>query len=190
MSRVHADIEALKALHQALPLFVARQRDAMEVAEREIRRTLELLNQAEGYWRAEIFSCTRSLITGLPDVVGVLDEGADYLRRAGYYLDDLTRRSQHSRAEDMRGIVDALMGFVPVFSSLRDGYRLYEAIGKLEEVQRWQMKVQEVVEWYHGEAERFGRHLGMEIPHANLFLDGRIKALEAFYAAQIPNRTG
>ena len=43
MSKVNADIEALKALHQALPLFVARQRGAMEVAEREISR--------EGFFR-------------------------------------------------------------------------------------------------------------------------------------------
>ena len=190
MSKVHADIEALKALRDALPLFVGRQRDAMEVAEREIRRTLELLNQAEGHWRAEIFSNAKSLITGLPDVAGAWDEGADSLRRAGYYLDDLARRSQYSRAEDMRGVVDALMGFVPIVSSLRDCYRLGQALDKLQEVQRWKMKVQEKVESYHGQAQRFGRHLGMEMPRVNLFLDGRIKALEDFYAAQIPNRTG
>ena len=185
MSKVHADIEALKALRDALPLFVGRQRDAMELAEREIRRTLQLLSQAERHWRGEIFSCTRSLVTGLPDVLGVLDDSADYLRRASYYLDDLASRSRYSRADDMRGIVDALTGFVPIVSSLHNCYRLGEAIDRLGEVQRWQREVEEVVEWYGGEAGRFEGYLGMEMPRAHLFLDGRIKALEAFYAAQI-----
>jgi hypothetical protein len=90
----------------------------------------------------------------------------------------------------MRGIADALMGFVPVLSELRDAYRLYEAIEKLQEVQKWQGEVRTVVEWHHGEAQHFGNLLGKALPRTNKSLDGRIKALEEFYAAPIPNTTG
>jgi septation ring formation regulator EzrA len=93
MSKVHADIEALKALRDALPIFINEQRDAMKMVAREIDRTLELLDQAEWHWRSEILSCTSSLIECVPDVLDELDEGADSLQRAGYYLDDLTSKN-------------------------------------------------------------------------------------------------
>jgi len=187
MSKVHADIEALKALHQALPLFVGRQRDGMEVAEREIRRTLELLNQAEWNLRADILRYSTNILTGLPKVYQAIDQGQDNLQRAQYYLNDLRGQAERSRYEDLKGLAETLGSFNPIISRLQDTYHLYRAIERLGEIQRWQREVNEIVEWYDGQAQRFGKHLGMEMPRVNLFLDGRIKGLEAFYAAQIPN---
>ncbi len=50
MTQVNAEVEALRALRQALPDFARRQYEAMEQAEQEIARTLQRLKSAE--WRA------------------------------------------------------------------------------------------------------------------------------------------
>lgn len=54
MSRVQADIEALKSLQQAMLTFAARQADALQSAESEIAYTQERLEQAERHWRYEV----------------------------------------------------------------------------------------------------------------------------------------
>lgn len=54
MSRVYADIEALKELRHALPIFAGRQSDALQEAEAEIVRTQAALHEAELRWRYEI----------------------------------------------------------------------------------------------------------------------------------------
>lgn len=50
MTQVNAEIEALRALRQALPDFARRQYEAIEQAEQEIARTLQRLESAE--WEA------------------------------------------------------------------------------------------------------------------------------------------
>lgn len=54
MSRIYADIEALKALRQALLTFAARQHDTLQEAEAEIARTQAALHEAEQHWRYEV----------------------------------------------------------------------------------------------------------------------------------------
>lgn len=54
MARVQADIEAIKALREALRTFAGRQRDAMDQARAEIARTDALLAEAERHWRREV----------------------------------------------------------------------------------------------------------------------------------------
>lgn len=54
MTRVYADIEALKELRHALPIFAGRQSDALQEAEAEIVRTQAALHEAEQRWRYEI----------------------------------------------------------------------------------------------------------------------------------------
>ncbi|MDZ7379134.1 MAG: hypothetical protein ONB06_07270 [candidate division KSB1 bacterium] len=57
MSRVQADIEALKALRQALLTFASRQSDVLQSAESEIARTEAMLREAEQYWRRQVERC-------------------------------------------------------------------------------------------------------------------------------------
>ena len=54
MTHVYADIEALKALRQALLTFAARQSDALQEAEAEIACTQAALHEAEQRWRYEV----------------------------------------------------------------------------------------------------------------------------------------
>ncbi len=54
MTRVYADVEALKALRAALPDFARRQYEAVEQAEAEIARTQERLEAAEREARYEV----------------------------------------------------------------------------------------------------------------------------------------
>ncbi len=54
MTRVDADVEALRALRGALPDFARRQFEAIEVAEQEIARTQQLLEEAEAHARLRV----------------------------------------------------------------------------------------------------------------------------------------
>ena len=54
MTRVQADIEALKGLRQALLVFARAQVEALEAAEREIQLVQQALDESERYWRHEL----------------------------------------------------------------------------------------------------------------------------------------
>ena len=54
MTEVYADVEALKALRGALPDFARRQYEAIEMAEQEIARTQQLLEEAEARARLRV----------------------------------------------------------------------------------------------------------------------------------------
>lgn len=54
MSRVDADLEALKELREAVSTFTNRQKEALEAAEREINITLTMLEEAERHWYYQV----------------------------------------------------------------------------------------------------------------------------------------
>jgi len=54
MTRADVEVEALKALRGALPDFARRQYEAMEMAEQEIARTQQLLEEAEARARLRV----------------------------------------------------------------------------------------------------------------------------------------
>lgn len=58
MTRVEADIEALKTLREALLIFANRQTETLEAAGHEINRTVNMLDQAEQRWSR---SCSGSI---------------------------------------------------------------------------------------------------------------------------------
>ncbi|MBC7228249.1 MAG: hypothetical protein H5T61_13640 [Thermoflexales bacterium] len=61
MTRIYADVEALKALRAALPDFARRQYEAIEQAEAEIARTQQRLEEAEQKARYEV-ECARAAL--------------------------------------------------------------------------------------------------------------------------------
>jgi len=61
MTRVDAEVEALKALRGALPDFARRQYEAMEMAEQEIVRTQQLLEEAEARARQQVEAARAAL---------------------------------------------------------------------------------------------------------------------------------
>jgi len=79
MSRVQADIEALKALREALLTFANRQMSALESAESEIARTESMLDQAEQHWRYEVERRSQALQACLRE--------AAYAAQQGYCVD-------------------------------------------------------------------------------------------------------
>jgi hypothetical protein len=54
MSRVDADLEALKGLREALVTFTQRQLEALDTAEREIAITIIMLEEAERHWYYQV----------------------------------------------------------------------------------------------------------------------------------------
>ncbi len=79
MTRVQADIEALKALRQVLRSMAARQVEALEAAEREISYTLAVLDEAERRRRDEVERCRAALAACL--------QAAAYAAAGGYWVD-------------------------------------------------------------------------------------------------------
>src|SRR5690348_2875187 len=54
MSRVDADLEALKELREAVVTFTNRQKEVLEAAEREINVTITMVDEAERYWHYQV----------------------------------------------------------------------------------------------------------------------------------------
>lgn len=188
MSKVQADIEALKFLQHALGTFTEQQQQVMEMVRGEIDHTMGLLNEVERHWRYKVLRRTQALITGLPDIAETL-EGAEDLFSAEDDLYYIESQAEYAQADEIMGLIEGVMAFVPGLSSIRQAYRLHQAATKLMEVQRWQREVRETVEWYYFQAQRLADMLGTELPRANIYMENRITALEAYYASQIVGAT-
>jgi len=83
MSRVFADVEALKALRAALPDFARRQYEAMEQAEAEIARTQDRLAAAEQEARYEVERARAALEACLYQALLAAQQGG-YVDCSGY----------------------------------------------------------------------------------------------------------
>ncbi len=83
MTRIYADIEALKALRQALLTYANRQAEALDEAEREIGRTQERLAQREEYWRRQVWRRSEELQQCLWEAQRAAAEGY-YVDCSGY----------------------------------------------------------------------------------------------------------
>lgn len=75
MARVQADVEALKALRQALLTYAGRQSDALQSAEGEISYTMQLLDEAEQRSRRQVEHRQAALQSCLAEAAHAASQG-------------------------------------------------------------------------------------------------------------------
>lgn len=184
MRRVQADIEALRALREALPTFANRQADTISVAESEIHHTLSMLQESENHWRFEILRRSTSLITALPDVSASIENGYDALVAAQSHINEIIEGAAYFSGNTILGLAETIKNYLPVVSTIQQGYALIDAAQHLIVLEMWRQKVEQAILEYHPAAQHFSNVLENDLPLATVFLANRIAALESYYSEQ------
>jgi hypothetical protein len=154
VTSVHADLDALKGLHEALVRYRHAQREVAGRGEEEIKVIRASLDAKASRWRAQLEQCQAEF-------------GACQERAAQAVGDD-------AAAAD--GPVDC------------SGYaRAAEQCGeRLEQIRRWQQRIDAEASEFQGTAGRFGDLLENDLPRTEEHLLAIIRSLEAARRVQAP----
>lgn len=169
MTDVHADIDALKGLRDALVRYRLGQRDAAARGNLEIEKTRASLEAKAGRWQARLEQ-----------------------RRAAL---DRCHQAQAAAAAAARG--GPPIPGLPGFSRSGHGYGLgpdcsglardvEEAEEQLKHVREWQRRVDREADAFRTTASRFQYLIDYDIPRAERRVRDLITGLEAIRRTQIP----
>ena len=154
MSSIHADIDTLKGLHEALVRYRHAQREVAGRGEEEVRVVRASLEAKASRWRAQ-------------------------LEQSQAELADCRERAAQAAADGPAA------GDVAVDCS---GYaRAVEQCGeRLEQIRRWQQRIDAEASEFQGTASRFGDLLQNDLPRTEEHLLALIRSLEAARRLQAP----
>ncbi len=156
VTSIHADIDALKGLHEALVRYRHAQREVAGRGEEEIKVVRASLETKANRWRAQLEQCQAEF--------GACQERA---------------------AQAAAGSAAGPAGDDPVDCS---GYaRAVEQCGeRLEQIRRWQQRIDAEASEFQGTASRFGDLLENDLPRTEEHLLALIRSLEAARRVQAP----
>ena len=148
MSSVHADIDALKGLHEALVRYRHAQREVAGRGDEEIKLSRASLEAKASRWRAQPERCQAEL-------------AACQERAAQAAADGLVDCSGYARAAEQAG-------------------------ERLEQVRRWQQRIDAEASEFQGTAGRFADLLANDLPRTEEHLLAIVRNLEAARRVQAP----
>ncbi len=153
MTSIHADIDALKGLHEALIRYRHAQREVAGRGDEEIKVVRASLEAKAGRWRAQLEQCQAEF-------------GACQERAAQAAADD-------PAAAD--GPVDC-SGYARAAEQCAE---------RLEQIRRWQQRIDAEASEFQGIASRFGHLLENDLPRTEEHLLAIIRSLEAARRVQV-----
>ena len=158
MTSIHADIDALKGFHEALVRYRHAQREVACRGEEEIKVVRASLEAKASRWRAQLEQCQAEF--------GACQE----------------RAAQAAAGSAADGPAD---GDDPVDCS---GYaRAVEQCGeRLEQIRRWQQRIDAEASEFQGIASRFGDLLENDLPRTEEHLLALVRSLEGARRVQAP----
>ncbi len=145
MTGIHADIEALKGLHEALVRYRHAQREIAERGADRVRAVRASLEEKASRWRARLEQSQAEF-------------GACRERAAA---DDTVDCSGYARAAG-------------------------QSEERLEQIRRWQQRIDQEAGEFQGAAGRFGELLNTSLPRTEEHLLALIASLEAARRVQAP----
>jgi hypothetical protein len=154
VSSIHADIDALKGLHEALVRYRHAQREVAGRGEEEVRVVRASLEAKASRWRAQ-------------------------LEQSQAELAACRERAAQAAAEGPEA------GDAPVDCS---GYAraVEQCEERLEQIRRWQQRIDAEASEFQGTAGRFGDLLQNDLPRTEEHLLALIRSLEAARRVQAP----
>jgi hypothetical protein len=154
VTSIHADIDALKGLHEALVRYRHAQREVASRGEEEIKVIRASLEAKASRWRAQLEQCQAEL--------GACQERAAQAAADGSAAaDDRVDCSGYARAAE-------------------------QCEERLEQIRRWQQRIDAEAGEFQGTASRFGHLLENDLPRTEEHLLAIIRSLEAARRAQVP----
>ena len=147
MTSVHADIDALKGLHEALVRYRHAQREVAGRGEEEIKVVRASLEAKASHWRARLEQCQAEF--------GACQERAAQAAAEGPEAGD--------------GPVDC-SGYARAAEQCTE---------RLEQIRRWQQRIDAEASEFGGTASRFGDLLENDLPRTEEHLLAIIRSLEA-----------
>ena len=154
MTSIHADVDALKGLHEALVRYRHAQREVSGRGEEEIKVVRASLEAKASRWRAQLEQCQAEF-------------GACQERAAQAAADDPPAAD---RPVDCSGYARAAE----------------QCAERLEQIRRWQQRIDAEASEFHGTASRFGDVLENDLPRTEEHLLAIIRSLEAARRVQAP----
>jgi hypothetical protein len=154
VTSIHADIDALKGLHEALVRYRHAQREVAGRGEEEIKVIRASLEAKASRWRAQLEQCQAEL--------GACQERAAHAAADGSAAaDDRVDCSGYARAAE-------------------------QCEERLEQIRRWQQRIDAEASEFQGTASRFGDLLENDLPRTEEHLLAIIRSLEAARRVQAP----
>ncbi len=163
VTSVHADIDALKGLHEALIRYRHAQREVAGRGEEEIKVVRASLEAKASRWRAQLEQCQAEL--------GACQERA-------------AQAAAGSAAEGPAADGPAAGGD-PVDCS-GCARAVEQCRERLEQIRRWQQRIDAQASEFQGPASRFGDLLENDLPRTEEHLLALIRSLEAARRVQAP----
>ncbi len=151
MTSIHADIDAMKGLHEALVRYRHAQREVAGRGEEEIKVIRASLEAKASRWRAQLEQCRAEF--------GACQERAAAEGPAA--ADDPVDCSGYARAAE-------------------------QCEERLEQIRRWQQRIDAEASEFGGTASRFGDLLENDLPRTEEHLLAIIRSLEAARRVQVP----
>jgi hypothetical protein len=148
LTSIHADLDALKGLHEALVRYRHAQREVAGRGDEEIKATRASLEAKASRWRAQLEQCQAEF-------------GACQERAAQAAADGPVDCSGYARAVEQCG-------------------------ERLEQIRRWQQRIDAEASEFQGTASRFGDLLENDLPRTEEHLLALIRSLEAARRVQAP----
>jgi hypothetical protein len=150
-SQIHADIDALKGLHAAVTRFRQVMRDVADRGDDQIEITRASLEAKAGQLRSRLEQCQAELDACRARVSGESGEAGGY----GGSLEDYR--------VDCSGYARAVT----------------EVTERLEQVRRWQQRIDQEAGEFRGTADRFRDRLETDLPRTEGYLVTAIGRLQA-----------
>lgn len=171
MTDINADPGALSAFRDALARFRYAQRDVAHRGDNEIEKTRASLEAKAGRWRS-ILEQRRAELEDCRHRAAAAAQGGGYGGPPGF--GGFGGRGSYGRSG---GYVDC------------SGYAraVQEAEERLENVRRWQARVEEEAAAFRNTANRFRNLIEIDLPHTDVHLLAIIEGLEAARQIEAPN---
>ncbi|MFQ5856284.1 MAG: DUF6782 family putative metallopeptidase [Anaerolineae bacterium] len=158
-------IHALDELKGALARFGGEAREALEAAEREIRRTLEWLEERHAHWQREVRRRQEEVQRAQAALARCQASG--YYDREGRYHPPNCSAYEHALLQARR--------------------RLREAEAELQNVRQWSRQVQQTASDYQRQAQRLEAMLNDDLPKATALLDRKSTDLRLYTMVPAPS---
>jgi DNA repair exonuclease SbcCD ATPase subunit len=154
VTSIHADIDALKGLHEALVRYRHAQREVAGRGEEETKVIRASLEAKVGRWRAQLEQCQAELSA-------CRERAAQADADGSVATDDRVDCSGYVRAAE-------------------------QCEERLEQIRRWQQRIDAEASEFQGTASRFGDLLENDLPRTEEHLLAIIRSLEAARRVQAP----
>lgn len=159
-------IHALEELKGALARFGGEAREALEAAEREIRRTLEWLEERHAHWQREV------------------RRRQEDVRRAQAALERCRASARYDPQTGRHHVLDCSR-YERVLREAQS--RLREAEAELKNVREWSRQVQQAVVDYQRQAQRLATILNDDLPKATALLGRKSAHLHRYTMMTAPS---